>query len=119
MRGSGTAGRLLATLVGGLLLLSGLAVLGQGGASAAAGVWLAVVGMVLIIAAVLERQRYRSETAERASLSAGPGGGEPEGEQLDDRFKATAEVFIDPTSGRRMRVWLDPLGGERRYKAEN
>jgi hypothetical protein len=30
----------------------------------------------------------------------------------------TSEVFIDPTSGHRMRVLVDPSSGERRYVAE-
>jgi hypothetical protein len=30
----------------------------------------------------------------------------------------TSEVFIDPTSGHRMRVVVDPASGERRYVAE-
>lgn len=59
-----------------------------------------------------------SESAERASLPTGPGGGEPMGEALDGRFRRTDEVFVDPTSGRRMRVWLDGASGERRYRAE-
>lgn len=120
MRGSAGIGRLLATIVGSLMVLSGLAALGQGGTAAApAGLWLMVVGMVLIIAAVIERQRYRSGSAERSSLTAGPGGGEPTGETLDGRFERTDEVFVDPTSDRRMRVWLDRASGERRYLAEN
>jgi hypothetical protein len=32
-----------------------------------------------------------------------------------DGWQRTEEVFVDPTSGRRMRVWVDPSGGERRY----
>jgi len=28
-------------------------------------------------------------------------------------------VFVDPTSDRRMRVWLDQATGERRYRAED
>ena len=37
---------------------------------------------------------------------------------LEPRFRPTDEVFIDPTSGRKMRVWLDPRSGERRYRAD-
>ena len=32
--------------------------------------------------------------------------------------RLTSVRFIDPTSGHRMRVWLDPASGERRYRAE-
>ena len=30
----------------------------------------------------------------------------------------TSEVFIDPATGRRMRVWYDPSTGEREYRPE-
>jgi hypothetical protein len=33
-------------------------------------------------------------------------------------FRPTDELFIDPTSGARLRVYLDPTTGERRYYAE-
>ena len=69
-----------------------------------------------IIAVVLERNRYRSEAAERAGAPTGPGGGE-EG-PLESRFQRTDEVFVDPTSGIRMRVYADLQTGERRYRAE-
>ena len=38
--------------------------------------------------------------------------------RVDPRFRPTGEVFIDPTSGQRMRVVVDPSSGERRYVAE-
>jgi hypothetical protein len=69
------------------------------------------------VVVALERSRYRSETAERSNASPGPGGGEPAG-ALEARFRATSEMFIDPTSGHRMRVLVDPATGERRYVAE-
>jgi hypothetical protein len=31
----------------------------------------------------------------------------------------TAEVFIDPATGARMRVWYDPATGEREYRPES
>jgi hypothetical protein len=119
MRGTGSIGRVLAAVLGGLLAIGGLAAIATGDASAATGVWLVVAGMVLIVAAALERWRYRSESADRSSLPIGPGGGEPLGEPLEGRFQRTDEVFVDPTSGRRMRVWLDGTAGERRYRAED
>ena len=119
MRGSADAGRVLAAVLGALMVLGGLATVSEGGTQAAAGgLWLVVVGMVLIIAAVVERRRYRSESAERGSLPVGPGGGEPIGEPLEGRFERTGEVFVDPTSQRQMRVWLDRATGERLYQAE-
>jgi hypothetical protein len=32
--------------------------------------------------------------------------------------QATDEVFIDPETGRRMRVWYDPSTGKRDYRPE-
>jgi hypothetical protein len=37
---------------------------------------------------------------------------------MEPRFRRTDEFFEDPTSRQRMRVWLDPVTGERRYRAE-
>jgi hypothetical protein len=75
--------------------------------------------MVLVVVAVVERFRYRSELADRSGMAVGPGGGEPVGEAMESRFRRTDEVFVDPTSERRMRVWLDHATGERRYRAED
>jgi hypothetical protein len=33
-------------------------------------------------------------------------------------FQPTDELFVDPTSGQRLRVYLDPATGERRYYAD-
>ena len=33
-------------------------------------------------------------------------------------WQRTEEVFVDPSTGRRMRVWLDPVDGTRHYVAE-
>jgi len=79
--------------------------------------WVAVGGF-LVLAVALERQRYRSEAAEKVNAPAGPGGGEKRDELLEPRFRPTAEVFIDPSTGHRMRVLADPDSGERRYVAE-
>jgi hypothetical protein len=119
LRGSGGIGRGLVIIFGVLLVIGGLASVATGGTAAISGLWLVVVGLVLIIAAIVERFRYRSEVAERSGLPVGPGGGEPTGEPLETRFQRTDEVFVDPTSERRMRVWLDRLSGERRYRAED
>jgi hypothetical protein len=119
MRGSGAFGRMLAVVLGVLMVLSGLVSVSLGSATAPTGVWLVVVGLALIIAAVVERWRYRSESADRAGLPVGPGGGEPLGASLETRFHRTDEVFEDPTSGRTMRVWLDDTSGERRYRSED
>ncbi|HYL07101.1 MAG TPA: hypothetical protein VEU76_01030 [Candidatus Udaeobacter sp.] len=34
----------------------------------------------------------------------------------DGTFRPTAEVFIDPTTGQRMRVYEDPKTGKRQYR---
>jgi hypothetical protein len=64
----------------------------------------------------LERSRYRSGAAEHTSEGPGPGGGEPEAP--GPPFRPTDERFVDPTSGRRMRVYVNPATGERRYHAD-
>ena len=119
MRGSGGIGRGLIIVFGALLVFVGLGVVADGGAGDVTGLWLVLIGMVLIVVAIVERFRYRSEVADRSGLPVGPGGGEPTGESLETRFRRTDEVFVDPTSDRRMRVWLDRDTGERRYRAED
>ena len=108
----------LIILFGVLMILGGFAGIAIGGSSAAAGIWGVVVGLVLVAAVVLERTRYRSAHAEETAAPPGPGGGEPHDATLEARFRSTDEVFVDPTTGRRMRVWVDPATGERRYRAE-
>ncbi len=108
-------------LIGGLgvLLMAGgialMAVPGGGGGLGAA-LWLFVPGAILLAAVLLERTRYRSLHAERTGDGHGPGGGEPA--RPDGRFRPTDERFVDPTTGVRMRVWVDPATGDRRYVAD-
>ncbi|MEA2578655.1 MAG: hypothetical protein QOD78_2243 [Chloroflexota bacterium] len=111
--------RLFIVVIGVLLFLSGLVGVAAGPALASSGIWAMVVGLVLVIAGVLERVRYRSAEAERSGAGHGPGGGEPITESLDPRFRPTDERFEDPTTRQRMRVWTDPTSGERRYVAED
>lgn len=101
---------------GGLSFLGGIAGLGAGGPAAGAGAWGILFGSALMIVAVLQRSRYRSDEAERSHADAGPGGGETG--LLEPRFAPTTEVFVDPTTHRLMRVYVDPRTGERRYRAE-
>lgn len=103
-------------VVGAVLVVAGFAALGFGAVFFANGLWLIGVGGVLMVVAVLERRRYRSEAADRSNDPIGPGGGEPEAAEA--RFRPTDEVFVDPTSQRKMRVLVDPRTGERRYVAE-
>ena len=100
-----------------LLFLAGIAALALGGADGIPGLWAVVLGGAGIIAITLERRRYRSETAERSGHPPGPGGGEDAG-SLEPRFRRTEEAFVDPTSGKLMRVYVDARTGERRYVAQ-
>jgi hypothetical protein len=119
MNGRFGGARLLGLAVGLAMVLVGLAFVAVGGPvrSVAAG-WLIVAGGVVIVAVLLERVRYRSDATDRHREPTGPAGGEPSGTQLESRFKRSDEVFADPTTGRRMRVWVDPATGERRYLTE-
>lgn len=102
-----------------VLMLAGLAVIAAlPSAGAWAGLELVGFGAFLVIVVAIERRRYRSASAELTNAAPGPGGGEPAGSQLDARFRPTAELFIDPTTGQRMHVLIDPANGERRYVAE-
>ncbi len=103
-------------VVGAVLAVAGIASLGLGSIFAFNSLWLIVVGGGLMIVAVRERQRYRSEAAEQSNDRIGPGGGETEA--VEPRFRPTEEVFLDPTTQRTMRVLVDPRTGERRYVAE-
>ncbi|MDP9468702.1 MAG: hypothetical protein M3P32_08210 [Chloroflexota bacterium] len=82
----------------------------------AEGLWSIVAGAVVVVAVALERSRYRSEAAERSDAAPGLGGGEPSVPGAP--FRPTDEVFVDPTSGHRLRVYLNPATGERLYHAE-
>jgi hypothetical protein len=82
------------------------------------GLVLIVIGVGGVVAIVVERMRFRSERAEPAPQLSRSAGGDPVAEPLEPAFRATDEVFVDPTSGRRMRVWHDPSTGERRYRPE-
>ena len=106
--------RVIVGILGALLMLGGLVGLMAG--AWADGLWAAVTGAVILVAVVLERARYRSEAGERSAGPAGPGGGEAA--RPDAPFRPTDELFIDPTSGQRLRVYLNPATGERRYFAE-
>ena len=106
--------RLLAAAVAALILLGGLVALlaGQPGT----GMWALAIGGAGLVGVAFERVRYRSEAAERTRQDAGAGGGEPDAPQHP--FRPTDELFVDPSTGRLMRVYLDPATGERRYHAE-
>ena len=106
--------RVTVGVLGGLLLIGGLIAAGSG--AGVDGWWAAIVGGGIVLAVVFERSRYRSAATEAAPGEPGPGGGEPS--LPGAPFRPTEEVFIDPTSGHKLRVYLDPATGERRYYAE-
>jgi hypothetical protein len=81
------------------------------------GLLTAVMGLVFIGVLAFERMRYHSASAESPPPAGSPGGEAP-GEVLEPRFTPTPEIFVDPTSGRTMRVYADPATGERRYRVE-
>jgi hypothetical protein len=118
MAGFGGA-RLFLVVLGAILVIGGLVAVAGGAAVAPTGIWAVVVGLVMIVGAIVERVRYRSDEAERTAAPYGPGGGEPSGQPIDPRFRPTDERFEDPTTRQRMRVWADPTSGERRYVAED
>jgi hypothetical protein len=70
--------------------------------NAAEWVILAVVVLGVVIA-IFGWDRYRG-----SRKSAGTGSGS----------EPTGEVFIDPATGQRMRVWYNPASGDREYRAE-
>ncbi|HET9519524.1 MAG TPA: hypothetical protein VFO73_00595 [Candidatus Limnocylindrales bacterium] len=107
--------RIAIGVVGVIFAFAGLAAAAAG--AGWAGLWVTAIGAGLIIAVAIERQRYRSEAADRTFEPHGPGGGEPPG-TLEPRFRPTDELFVDPTTSHLMRVHIDPRTGERRYVAE-
>jgi hypothetical protein len=108
--------RFLAFGIGALIFIGGLAAIGAGGSNAGGGVLAVAIATAIMVAAVLQRPRYRSGAAERNHEVPGPGGGESG--YIEPRFVPTSEVFTDPASHRLMRVFVDPRTGERRYRAE-
>ena len=68
------------------------------------GAWAFVAGSVLLVAALFEVPRYRTDQ---------------ETTRIHDRFEPTDEVFVDPTTGERIRVWVDPKTGDRRYEPDH
>jgi len=107
--------RLLIVAFGALQLVAGIALIIAGHGE---GLWALAFGAFLVAIPLIERGRYRSAAAERTTAPTGPGGGETAGETIEARFRPTGELFLDPTTGHRMRVLVDPRTGERRYLAE-
>ena len=114
----GTTTRVVAAAIAALLIFAGLGLLSIGGGGVVgSGLFYVIAGAVVLIALAIERNRYRSEAAERSFEAVGPGGGEPTG-PLEPRFRRTDETFVDPTTGVAMRVFVDRQTGDRRYVAD-
>src|SRR5215468_4714847 len=93
----------VAVVAGILLVAAGIAVAAMGFAIFAFS--LIAGGVIVVIGAVFEVMRYRSESAEATRAKPGPGGGEPG--RPEARFSRTDEVFVDPTTQQKMRVYSD------------
>jgi hypothetical protein len=78
------------TAVGVYLTLTGIT---------APGVYALALGATIILGTLFERWRYRKN--ERHPPGAG--------------WAATGERFVDPSTGKDIEVFYDPLSGERRY----
>lgn len=69
------------------------------------GVWVVIAIVVIagIVIAALGWDRYRGDREPKAGAAAA---------------QPTDEVFVDPDTGRRMRVWFDPGTGRRDYRPD-
>jgi hypothetical protein len=99
-----------------LLVIAGIGVIIFGGLPGPSGLWLVATGAIGLVAVLLERTRYRSEDAELRGQDPGVAG--IDDDPLDPRFGPTDERFVDPTTRRAVRVWVDPASGERRYRLD-
>jgi hypothetical protein len=92
-----SAVRIGVAVVAGCLIAVGLLTIALG--QPLGGAWTLILGLIGIVVALYERRRYGSEHADG----------------VESRFRPTEEVFVDPSTGRRMRVHVDPKSGERHY----
>jgi len=72
----GTALRVVLIVAGLAAMVLGIVAMVSNPALAPAALWWVALGGLLVVAVAAERQRYRSEAAERKTAPAGPGGGE-------------------------------------------
>lgn len=108
--------RIVVGVVSALFLLIGLFMVVGGGPPVVTGLWLLAMGGAGLVVVAFERVRYRSEAAEISGEPAGVAG--VDDGPADARFTPTEERFIDPTTRRRLRVWVDEATGERRYRPD-
>ena len=89
MSGGLGVARIVVLAFGITLFAAGLATMALGGGAAfIGGFWLGATGLVLIVAALIERMRYRSVAADRTGDPAGRAGGEPPGTRLEPTIPA-------------------------------
>lgn len=94
--------RLLVAVAASLLLISGLAAMAAG--FRIEGLYVSALGVAGLVVVLLERQRYGTADDERRPNA--------------ERHRPTEEVFMDPSTGQRTRVWIDPGTGERSYRPD-
>jgi len=95
--------RIALGLVGAGLLAIGLAALASGQSVIA--LYPIVLGLVALGIALFEQARYVRRRGEADAPSRG--------------LRQTDEVFVDPTTGLKTRVWVDPASGAREYRPES
>lgn len=93
--------RLVVGVVSAVAIIAGLISVAMG---VVAALYLVVAGAIGLAIVIFERQRYGA-------------GGEAE-QAPSERFRRTEEVFIDPSTGLRTRVWIDTESGQRTYRQE-
>jgi hypothetical protein len=109
--------RWLLVVVAALAMLIGAASVVSGGAGP--GWWFLAAGAAGLVIVALERSRYSPAAAERRRADVAATPTTEKGEAgLEARFVPTDERFVDPTTGRRLRVYFDGHTGERRYQAD-
>jgi hypothetical protein len=92
--------RALVGIGGAILAAIGLLGIISGATPGLSGLWLVGIGVAGILIAAFERVRYGEEAVARSGL------------------QPTDEVFVDPTTGKRLRVWSDPASGAREYRPD-
>jgi len=88
-------------VLGGLLLLAGIAAVAFGGVMLVFLPQLLIGGVLLIVGLAIERWRYKPIARERP----------------DPRWTDTGERFVDPETQLLTAVYFDPANGERHYLA--
>ena len=94
--------RVVVGAFGALLVITALLLFSTGGVQAWSGIYPMAFGLIAIATALFERTRYWPGRRR-----------DPAG-----TLRPTEERFIDPTTGERTRVWIDPSSGERHYIPE-